>query len=122
MNSIRQSIDISPVWSGHPVSFDLIIKGQRQFVAFYDSERRMTVGQRDINEEIFKLVRLEGIWLEARERLSTEIGWDSHNYVTMAIDKNDYIHLCGNMHVDPLIYFRTTEPLDITTFERVDFR
>ena len=108
MNSIHQTIDISKVWSGHPVSFDLITKGQQQFVAFYDSERRMTVGQRDINEEIFKLVRLEGIWLEGRERLSTEIGWDSHNYVTMAIDKNGFIHLCGNMHVDPLIYFRTT--------------
>ena len=121
MNSIRQSIDISPVWSGHPVSFDLITKGQRQFVAFYDSERRMTVGQRDLKENTFKLVRLEGIWIEARERLSTEIGWDSHNYVTMAIDKNGYIHLCGNMHVDPLIYFRTTKPLDITTFERIDF-
>jgi hypothetical protein len=67
----------------------------------------MTVGQRELGEDHFQLVRLEGKWLEARGRLSTDIAWDSHNSVTMAIDKDDQIHLCGNMHVEPLIYFRT---------------
>jgi hypothetical protein len=37
----------------------------------------------------------------------------------MAIDRDGYIHLSGNMHVVPLIYFRTTRPLDIATFEQV---
>jgi len=117
---ILSSILISSVWSGHPVRFDLLTHKDRQFVAFYDAERKMTVGQRTLDQDSFELVRLEGKWLEARDRLSTDIAWDSHNSVTMAIDRDGHIHLSGNMHVDPLIYFRTTEPLDVTTFERVD--
>lgn len=117
---ILSSILISTVWSGHPVRFDLLTHKGHQYVAFYDADRKMTVGQRKLDEDTFQLVRLEGVWLERRERLSTEIGWDSHNSVTLAIDRDDQIHLCGNMHVDPLIYFRTSSPLDVTTFERVD--
>ncbi|MBJ66831.1 MAG: hypothetical protein CME28_02345 [Gemmatimonadetes bacterium] len=30
----------------------------------------------------------------------------------MSIEDAGYVHLCGNMHVDPLIYFRITRPLD----------
>ena len=118
---ILNSIPISTVWSGHPVRFDLLTHKGRQFISFYDAERKMTVGQRILGETQFDLYRLEGKWLETRGRLSTDIAWDSHNSVTMAIDRDDQIHLCGNMHVDPLIYFRTTTPLDIGSFERVDY-
>ena len=118
--TVRKTIAVSPVWSGHPVGFDLLTHRDRQFIAFYDAERKMTVGQRRLEQDAFEFVRLEGVWLEARGRLSTEIAWDSHNSLTMAIDRTGHIHLCGNMHVDPLIYFRTAQPLDITTFERID--
>ncbi len=118
---ILNNILISTVWSGHPVRFDLLTHKGRQFIAFYDAERKMTVGQRQLGETKFNLHRLEGKWLPARERLSTDIAWDSHNSVTMAIDRDDQIHLSGNMHVDPLIYFRTTTPLDVSSFERVDY-
>src|SRR5206468_322385 len=46
-------------------------------------------------------------------------GWDSHNSLTMAVDDDGYLHLSGNMHCVPLIYFRTAQPYDIGTFERV---
>ncbi|MFT5090898.1 MAG: hypothetical protein ACI906_000458 [Candidatus Latescibacterota bacterium] len=118
---VLRTIPITTVWSGHPVHFDLLTYKERQFIAFYDAERKMTVGQRPLGEAEFDLHRLAGKWLEARGRLSTDIAWDSHNSVTMAIDRDDQIHLCGNMHVDPLIYFRTTTPLDVSSFERVDY-
>ena len=118
---ILNNILIANVWSGHPVRFDLLTHKGRQFIAFYDAERKMTVGQRALGETEFDLYRLKGKWLPARERLSTDIAWDSHNSVTMAIDRYDQIHLSGNMHVDPLIYFRTTTPLDVSSFERVDY-
>ena len=89
-------------------------------MAFYDHDRKMTVGQRSLKESRFELVSLEGRWLENRGRLSTNIEWDTHNSITMTIDRNDHIHLCGNMHVDPLIYFRTSRPLDVRSFERID--
>ena len=37
----------------------------------------------------------------------------------MTFDDSGCLHLAGNMHCAPLIYFRTAEPWDIGTFERV---
>ena len=74
--TVRKTIAVSPVWSGHPVGFDLLTHRDRQFIAFYDAERKMTVGQRRLEQDAFEFVRLEGVWLEARGRLSTEIAWD----------------------------------------------
>ncbi len=42
---VEKSWKISPVWSGHPVGFTLLTKGNRQYVAYYDGERRMTDGR-----------------------------------------------------------------------------
>ena len=117
---IIRSMSVGTIWSGHPVGFDLLTHGDRQFVAYYDAERKMTVGMRVLEEDAWTLAHPEGIWLEGRSRRSSELGWDSHNFLIMAIDDAGYVHLCGNMHVDPLIYFRTTRPLDVTSFERVD--
>lgn len=106
---IERVIDISPVWPGHPVGFCLVTCGDRQYVGFYDAERRMTIGARRLDADRFQLVRLP-----------EKVGWDSHNYVEMAVDNEGFIHLSGNMHCHPLKYFRTTRPHDITTFERID--
>lgn len=104
-----QSIDISPVWSGHPVGFDLLTSGQKQYVAFYDDQRRMTIGVRTLDANQFHLVRLP-----------SQLVWDSHNYVTMALDRDGYLHVSGNMHVVPLVYFRSTKPGDIDSLTRVN--
>ncbi len=47
-------------------------------------------------------------------------GWDSHNYIALAVDSDGYLHLSGDMHVAPLKYFRTSKPFDASTFERVE--
>ncbi|MDR3198331.1 MAG: BNR repeat-containing protein [Planctomycetaceae bacterium] len=101
-------IDVTPVWSGHPVGFALLTEGDYQFIAFYDADRNMTLAQRRLNETT---------WIF--NRLPTKIGWDSHNYVTLALDKNKHLHVSGNMHCVPLIYFRSEKPLDITSFVQV---
>jgi len=105
----QEILDVTPVWSGHPVGFCLLTKGSRQFAAFYDAERNMTVASRVLDSTEWLFVRLP-----------EKLGWDSHNAVTMALDDDSRIHLTGNMHAVPLVYFRTREPLDITTFERLD--
>jgi hypothetical protein len=48
------------------------------------------------------------------------LGWDSHNYVTMAVDSDGQLHVSGNMHGDPLVYFRTIRAGDISTLTRVE--
>ncbi len=107
--TVRKVLDIHPVWAGHPVGFCLLTTAERQVAAFYDDRRRMTVADRRLGEDRWRLVRLP-------ERL----GWDSHNYVTLARDTAGRLHLAGNMHCDPLVYFRTERADDITTFRRVE--
>jgi len=105
---IQEAVDVAPVWAGHPVGFALLTHGERQFVAYYDADRRMTVAERKLGER----ARRKAV-------LPETVGWDSHNYVTMAVDADGAIHLSGNLHVAPLVYFRTTRPLDVDSFERV---
>ncbi len=100
-------LDIAPVWSGHPVGFCLVTRADRQFVAYYDAERRMTVADRSLDSPTWRFTVLP-----------ETVGWDSHNSVTMAVDEEGLLHLSGNMHCVPLVYFRSREPLDPTTLER----
>lgn len=103
-----QTLDIAPVWAGHPVGFCLLTHPPHQFVAFYDAERRMTVAQRKLDASEWSFARLD-----------ESVVWDSHNYVTMAIDAKGFLHLSGNMHVKPLVYFRSERPLDAASLVRV---
>ncbi len=104
--TVVRTIDIAPVWAGHTVGFDLLTVAGRQYVAFYDADRRMTVAARRLDETTWHLVRLP-----------QSVGWDSHNYVTLAADDEGLLHLSGNMHAGPLVYFRTQRPYDIDTFQ-----
>lgn len=101
-------LEVGPVWSSHPVHFALVTTERRQYVAYYDPEQWMTVAARDLDSEQW-----------THTRLSTQIGWDSHNHVAMAVDEEGYVHVSGNMHNVPLIYFRSARPHDISEFERL---
>lgn len=105
--SIDQSWNIAEVPSGFPVGFCLLTAGTRQYVAYYDKQRRMTVASRmlDSNNWQYRI-------------LPTRVGWDTHNYITMAVDRDGHVHVAGNMHNDPLIYFRTEKPGEITTLKK----
>ena len=49
----------------------------------------------------------------------TTLGWDSHNYVSLGLDRDRNLHVSGNMHNVALIYFRTSTPGDIITLSPV---
>jgi len=101
-----EEIPVSKVWSGHPVNFCLLTHGDRQYAGYYDQDRNLVVASRRLSRKT---------WV--RKILPTKIGWDSHNFVTMVVDGNGDLHVSGNMHVVPLIYFRTTVPGDVTTLQ-----
>ena len=103
---VEECLDVAPVWSGHPVGFHLLTRGGRQFAAFYDAERHLTVASRDLGSPQWTLTRLP-----------RRTGWDSHNYVTLAADDDGFLHLSGDMHCVPLVYFRSVKPLDAAAFE-----
>jgi hypothetical protein len=111
---------IDRVWSGHPVSFALLTERGHQFIAYYDAERRLTVAGRALDQTHWTYVKPEGVPVPNRHRLSNVTGWDSHNSLVLALDRDGCLHLSGNMHADPLVYYRTTKPFDLTTLERID--
>ncbi|NLF68486.1 MAG: hypothetical protein GX575_05445 [Candidatus Anammoximicrobium sp.] len=104
---IVDTIDVDTVPSWFPVGFCLLTHGGRQYIAYYNEQHQMTVGQRAIGQRAWQTAALP-----------SKVGWDSHNYLTMTVDSAGHLHLAGNMHCVPLIYFRTAKPGDVTTFER----
>ena len=103
---LQDSLKISDVWSGHPVDFSFVARGDSQYVAYYDSARRMTVALRTIASKTVHYVTLP-----------STLGWDSHNYIAMALDSAGYLHVSGNMHAVPLVYFRSTAPFAIDSIK-----
>lgn len=110
---------IDRVWAGHPVSFALLVENGHQFIAYYDAERRLTVVGRKNGETKWTRMQPPGV-PSAHGRNSNVTGWDSHNYLRLALDRDGEVHLSGNMHVDPLVYYRTRIPFDLETLERID--
>jgi hypothetical protein len=121
---VQEKILIDHVWAGHPVGFFLMTEGDKQYVAYYNADRQMIVGMRRLSDKKFTLATIKSkLNRPARtgeDASSTMLGWDSHNYITMAVDSDGYVHLSGNMHGNRLTYFRTTKPYNITSFEQVD--
>lgn len=101
-------VPVQPVWPGVPVGFAIQTVGSRQFICFYAADRTMTAGQRMIGSSEWTF-----------QRLPSRIGWDSHNSIAMAVDNDGFIHISGNMHCNPLVYFRSEKPYDVTSLKPV---
>lgn len=98
---------IDQVWGGSSVSYDFLTFKNIQIVAYYNRERFLTLALRPIG----------GNWIIK----STDIryqGWDSHNYITLAVDENHSIHVVGNQHSTPLNYL-VSKGLDLNSLSRV---
>ena len=52
---VEKTIPIDSVWAGHPVGFSLYTHDTRQYIAYYNSNRNMVVGQRDLADDVFEL-------------------------------------------------------------------
>lgn len=113
--TIEQVIEIDSVWAGHPVGFCLYTHGDRQYIAYYNANRNLVVGQRNLEDENFDLHIMPPTSRETSGGTSTVLGWDSHNSVTLGIDKDGFIHLSGNMHTNPITYFKSKHANDISS-------
>jgi hypothetical protein len=104
---VVEKTEIDKVWSGHPVGFALLTKKSRQFAAYYDAGRNMTIASRRLKQKQWK-----------RKRLPSRVGWDSHNYIVITLDRQGLLHVSGNMHGHPLVYFRSEKPYDISSLKQ----
>jgi len=106
--SEAEAIDL--VWSGQRVNAQMIQRGEHQFVAYFDASRQMSVAHRSSSRSPWRF-----------HKVGSFVGWDSHNYVTVDVDEDGYIHLLGNMHADRLVYFRSRYPWDVRSLEQIDY-
>lgn len=102
------SFAIDNAWSGHRIKPSLLTRGEHQFVAYYDSNRQMSVAHR----------RIGRVW--THYKVDSFLAWDSHNYVTMELDSEGYLHLTGNMHGHPIEYFRMDDPYNVRSLKRIN--
>jgi len=98
--------EIDYVWTGHGVGFELLTAAPYQYVLYYDVDRQASIAQRKMGSTEWNYAKID-----------TFVEWDSHNTLEMAVDDDGFLHVSGNMHVVPLIYFRSANPHDITAFE-----
>ncbi|WP_394728858.1 BNR repeat-containing protein [Altererythrobacter sp. GH1-8] len=106
--STVEAIDFT--WSGHRANPQMIQRGEHQIIVYYDANRQMSVAHRPTQRAPWRY-----------HKLPSFLGWDSHNYVTVDVDEAGYIHVMGNMHADPLVYFRSRTPWDIRSLEQVEY-
>lgn len=103
-----RSIPIAYVPASFPVNFSLFTSRNKQYVAFYDSTHHMTLACRRLTDSVWDY-----------NRLDSKVGWDSHNYLTMVVDDEGYIHLAGNMHSSKLVYLRSSIPFYIHSMQAI---
>ena len=108
LRAMPQISAIDRVWSGQSSRFALAVTDTAIVVAYYDANRQLTVASRP---------RTGSYWVY--HKLDTWVGWDSHNYIALAIDDAGGIHVAGNMHGDPMVYYRSRIAGDVRSLDRV---
>jgi len=103
---IKRVLNIGDVPSDFPVNFALYTKGNHQYVAYYDTLHQMVLASRKLNQKKWSY-----------QSLDTKVPWDSHNYISLFVDEAGYIHVVGNMHSSPLVYFKSSKPWDINSMQ-----
>lgn len=99
--------DIDYCASDFSVGYSLFKRDESFFVAYYDTNHVLILASRNVNEKKWKY-----------KRLDSYVDWDSHKYLTLFVEEDGTIHLAGNMHASPLIYYKSTSPFDIETVEK----
>ncbi|QQE10720.1 BNR-4 repeat-containing protein [Planctomycetota bacterium] len=119
---VTDRVVIGQAWVGHQVGFSLLTVGDEQYVGYYNKDRQMTIAKRGLGEDSFKKNVLPSMINGAppinTNVTSTIIGWDSHNYVTMAADAQGRLHVSGNMHNNHLTYFRTDVAGELSSLDQ----
>lgn len=99
---------IDRVWSSHRVGYAMSVTSTQIFVAYYDANRQLTIASRPRDADSWTYHKVD-CWT----------GWDSHNYIAMALDSQGQIHVVANLHRDPLVYYRTSKAGDVRTLSRI---
>lgn len=104
--------EIGTCCSDFTVDYALLVK-DKFYAAYYDENHCITVASRVSDEDRWIISHPKGEWLPEKQRFMHQTEYDSHNYLTLAMDNTGHIHLSGNMHKDKMVWFRSAKPYDI---------
>ena len=76
--AIAETIDIDTVPSWFRVGFCLLTDRDHQYAAYYNETHQMVVAHRRLDQREWD-----------KFALPSKISWDSHNYITMVIDRDE---------------------------------
>jgi hypothetical protein len=107
-SELFRTIPLAYVPASFPVNFSLFTFDTMQYAVFYDSTHEMTLACRRLADSVWDY-----------QKLDSKVGWDSHNYLSMLVDDEGYIHLAGNLHSSKLLYFRSSIPLNIHSTQAI---
>lgn len=101
-------------YSGRSYTQDSVVTTSTdQYAAWYDSTGALLLGKRPIDSAVWSTFSMGAI---AGNPLVLPVDTDSHNTVSIALDRAGYIHVAANMHGDQLRYVRSGNPFDITAW------
>lgn len=102
---------VGTTWSGDYVQQALVTDKTDQYVGFYDASRCMTIAHRTVGETTWQTFAILGALAVT--------GWDSNDYIALALDNDGELHVSGNMHASALAYWVTTIAGDVTSLVNV---
>ena len=116
---IQEQIDVAPVWSVHRAGPpELLTRDGRQYVAYFDHDRFLTLAQRELDSNQWQY-----------HRFPVQMGWQTggHAKLSLALDRQGYIHItCYRRRLlqEPPtpprpIYYRSAAPHSIDEFEQL---
>ncbi len=102
---VAREVVADRIWNGAPVDFAGVFRGGFIYLGYYDAGRRLVAARYDPQGRLVEKSALEAFFG----------GWDAHNGIEIEVDGDGYVHLAGNMHASPLVYFRSTTPHSVAT-------
>lgn len=104
---VVESLEVGQTFAGTAIGATLLTHGDHQYVAYYDAEQQVTIAQRRLGSDKW-----------AYRKLPLNARWNNHVAIKgLAIDQDGLLHLSGNMHAVPLVYWRTSVPYDCETLQ-----
>lgn len=100
-----RNVVVDKIWSGSKAGAAAISTPDAIFLAYYNDARYMTLAK----------VNLANCSVEKKILSSQYGGYDLHNYIAIAFDSRNILHIAGNMHNVPLVYFQASKAFDIST-------
>lgn len=112
-NDDYNSILVSETFADFPVTMCMYTvtddsKVTHQYICYYDINHDMKIAYRNrkgIDDD-------SPFSSFSHYKLNSKIEYDSHNYITMCVDNDGFIHVMGNMHADSLRYWKSADPWD----------